>query len=114
MRPGGAYFINPDKFREEYANKYIGYQVAHMTVSFLIILLVYILLVLILAPFILSAAGVLGDDGGLWDWALNYVLGMLVPKSINSLGLILPLIGTLVFQQIMNRVSTQRDPKPAA
>jgi len=100
----GAYFFDKKKFKEEVANKYIGYQVAHMSVSFIVILIVYLIITLIASPFILSATGALDDDGALFDGLVNFVIQLLVPTSIDNLGVLVPLCGSLGFQLLCNRV----------
>jgi len=97
----GKVFFDKAKFREEYANKYIGYQVAHMSVSFLLIALVYVILSALLLPFVLSALGI--PDYSVITGLLNFSLGLLTPTSFNSLGVIIPLIGSLGFQMFFNR-----------
>ena len=87
---------DPKKFREEKANKYIGYQVAHMSVSFFIITFLLVVVIAILAPIVLSAARVM-DDGSFFNFLISTVL-RLVP------GIALPLVGTLVFQLVCNRI----------
>ena len=99
----GACFVNKAKFREEYANKYIGYQVAHMTVSFAILLFMYVIVAAVLTPFILSATGHLEDDHALWFALWDFVVGLIVPRSHDRLGIVLPLCGSLLFQMVMNR-----------
>lgn len=97
----GFYFFDVVKFREEFANKYIGYQVAHMSVSFIIITVLYTIVTAILAPVLLSGVGIPNHD--LFVTVLRTVGNLLVPFSVDRLGVIVPLFGSLIFQQVMNR-----------
>jgi hypothetical protein len=99
----GAYFFDKALFREEYANKYIGFQVAHMTVSFMVITVLYVIVAVIVTPIVLSLVGALGDDRKLWNQLVDIVFGLLLPSSVQKMGLIIPLCGTILFQLVMNR-----------
>lgn len=100
----GACFFDKTKFREEFANKYIGFQVAHMSISFIIVTFVYVVVAAVVSPVFLSLVGALGDDRQLWNGLMGTVFGMLLPSAFpGKLGIIIPLIGTLGVQQILNR-----------
>ena len=101
----GDYFIDRAAFREEVANKYIGYQVSHMTISFTLLTILYLILTIILTPFILSGLGVIEEapKGNLLITVGWWVLHKIIPKSTDSLVMVIPLVGSLGFQFFCNR-----------
>ena len=74
-----------------------------MTISTTIIFLVYALFSLVLVPILLSALDAIGDNRGLFYDTLNFLYGLILPRGWDNLGVLIPMLGSLIFQMFMNR-----------
>ncbi len=95
MRRGDLFVERSDRllgvdlvYNEFGANKFIGYQVSHTTFGFLLMVSFLLLLVTPLVPIVLSAVGVIKDDGRLFQGALE-ALGAL----LRTVGILLIPVG---------------------
>jgi hypothetical protein len=100
LRRGANFFSRgrgtaASRIPEYSANRYIGFQVSHMTFGFLLIVIVLLLIFAPLVPIILSGAGVIRDNKRLFNAALG-AFGFLV-ESIAIL--LIPIL----FQYVCNK-----------
>lgn len=99
----GNYFFQKEVFPEDFANRYIGFQVAHMTVSTTIIFIFFAILSMVITPIILSGFDAINDQRALFHSTLWFLYGLILPRSWNNLGILIPMLGSLVFQIVMNK-----------
>ena len=99
----GSYFINKAKYPEVFAGKYIGFQVSHMTVSFLIVCLLYMIIMLLLSPLVLVSVNQDVRDAaeGTILVQIQNAFGYLA--GLNTVGIVTPLILTILFQNVVNK-----------
>lgn len=82
------------KFREEGVNRYIGYQVSHMTFGFLLLTGAVVLLLAPIVPIVLSVLSILSP--AIFEFVVDFMLALLATVGL--------LLLTLGFQILMNRL----------
>ena len=80
----GNYFFQKEVFPEDFANRYIGFQVAHMTVSTTIIFIFFAILSMVITPIILSGFDAINDQRALFHSTLWFLYG----SSSRAVGII--------------------------
>ena len=74
-----------------------------MTVSTTIIFIFFAILSMVITPIILSGLDAINDQRALFHATLWFLYGLILPRSWNNLGILIPMLGSLVFQIVMNK-----------